>query len=100
MLNIYEFVTVVSSGALLAAVIGGMSMGVYYAAIYDFRSKGGVVRGWVNAMVLGLSFIVPIWIVREIEGSIHADATLPTAALWFVFVTASVLTNWAVTRKL
>jgi hypothetical protein len=91
----------ISLGVILAAMLGGVSMGVYFAAFHDFSPPRCSFRSQlVSMLTVGYSFLVPLAVETAVfEGGAMGYQWFGVFAAWAVFAFASTATNYTLSNR-
>lgn len=91
----------ISVGILIAAILGGVGMGTYFAAFHDFAPPKCSFRSQLISMfTVGYSFLIPLAIETTVfEGGEMGMQWFGVFLAWFVFSFASTSTNVFLSNK-
>jgi hypothetical protein len=81
-------------------LVAGAGLGVYLAAVHSFVPVRRVRRSVITDVVVGLSFFIPLALMRVLFGqpTLGPAAWIAFTLLWFTFSITADLTNYAVCR--
>lgn len=86
---------IITVGIVMAVIIGGVTMGIYFAAFHNFAPPRCTFKSQLISMTtVGLSFLVPLSIeVTLFENGQMGMQWFAVFILWFVFSFCSSATN-------
>jgi hypothetical protein len=86
--------------SLATAVITGISMGWYLSAVNKFTPPGNVRKSYINDVVIGFSFFLPIAIERSLlaEPNLGPTAWVACGILWLTFSLTADTSNYLISK--
>jgi drug/metabolite transporter (DMT)-like permease len=79
-------------------MLSGISAGIYFAALTKYRQNPEPFSTIVTAVVMGLSFYLPLFAATLAEGRPNAERLIGSMCLWVLFALTTAASSAVTTR--
>ncbi len=78
---------------IVAVMLGGILLGLYFAALNKYKRPAQLLAGVVSFLVIGYSFYIPFMFAATAEGSGNPLRFIGSMILWTLFTFSATASN-------